>query len=175
MCGIVVYFGDAKNPLTRILSGMWAIIYRAPDSTGIGMLGNDMEPLKIRKELGAVDHLIDLLTEQPLHDPGQIGQTLALETHRDHQAQTVSDLQKKLLALEGFEVSLPSFYPEWRQLTDMDHPTGIGPGTPGNPTLSKTLAIQCSDTLKQVVDTLTTDGDLPLAMVEKILARAFEK
>ncbi len=39
MCGIVVYYGDAQNRLTRILTGMWAIIYRAPDSTGIGLVG----------------------------------------------------------------------------------------------------------------------------------------
>ena len=36
MCGIVVYFGGAGNDLTRVLTAMSAIIYRAPDSTEIG-------------------------------------------------------------------------------------------------------------------------------------------
>ena len=35
MCGIVAYFGGAGNNLTRVLTGMSAIIYRAPDSTGV--------------------------------------------------------------------------------------------------------------------------------------------
>ncbi len=32
MCGIVAYFGGAGNHLTRVLTGMSAIIYRAPNN-----------------------------------------------------------------------------------------------------------------------------------------------
>ena len=46
MCGIVGYFGGAGNNLTRVLTGMSAIIYRAPDSTGLAMFGDESEPVK---------------------------------------------------------------------------------------------------------------------------------
>ncbi len=64
MCGIVGYFGDAENNLTRLLTGMSAIIYRAPDSTGIGFFGDDTEPLRARRTIGSVAKLSEtLLTE----------------------------------------------------------------------------------------------------------------
>ncbi len=66
MCGIIVYYGDAENSLNRVLAGMWAIVYRAPDSTGIGVAGSELEPLKIRKELGSVTRLIDRLIVSPV-------------------------------------------------------------------------------------------------------------
>ncbi|MFO8083944.1 MAG: hypothetical protein R6U27_06460, partial [Desulfobacterales bacterium] len=54
MCGIVGYFGRAANSLTRVLTAMSAIIYRAPDSTGIGVFGDENEPLRTRKTVGSV-------------------------------------------------------------------------------------------------------------------------
>ena len=66
MCGIVAYFGGAGNPLTRILTGMSAIIYRAPDSTGIGLFGDDREPIRLRKSLGSVVQLLDALQTDEL-------------------------------------------------------------------------------------------------------------
>jgi glucosamine 6-phosphate synthetase-like amidotransferase/phosphosugar isomerase protein len=54
MCRIVAYFGGAGNNLTRVLAGMSAIIYRAPDSTGVGVFGDDGEPIRTRKSIGSI-------------------------------------------------------------------------------------------------------------------------
>ena len=52
MCGIVAYFGGAGNNLTRILTAMSAIIYRAPDSTGVGFPGDDANSIRIHQQIG---------------------------------------------------------------------------------------------------------------------------
>ena len=54
MCGIVAYFGGAGNNLTRVMTGMSAIIYRAPDSTGVAIFGDDIEPVRTRKAVGII-------------------------------------------------------------------------------------------------------------------------
>jgi glucosamine 6-phosphate synthetase-like amidotransferase/phosphosugar isomerase protein len=54
MCGIVGYFGSTGNNLTRPLTAMSAIVYRAPDSSGIGFFGDDAESIRIVKALGPV-------------------------------------------------------------------------------------------------------------------------
>ena len=61
MCGIVGYFGGAGNNLTRVLTGMSAIIYRAPDSTGLAMFGDENEPVKTIKAIGSVEKLVEKL------------------------------------------------------------------------------------------------------------------
>ena len=61
MCGIVAYFGGAGNNLTRVLAGMSAIIYRAPDSTGVGVFGDDGESIRTRKSLGSVISLLEVI------------------------------------------------------------------------------------------------------------------
>jgi glucosamine 6-phosphate synthetase-like amidotransferase/phosphosugar isomerase protein len=55
MCGIVADFGDAGNNFTRVLTGMSAIIYKAPDNTGVTMFGDDNEPVRLRKAVGSVE------------------------------------------------------------------------------------------------------------------------
>ena len=67
MCEIVGYFGGAGNNLTRVLTAMSALIYRAPDSTGIGIFGDDREPLRARKALGSVAQLIEVLIHNPIY------------------------------------------------------------------------------------------------------------
>lgn len=131
MCGIVVYYGDAENRLTRIFTGMWAIIYRAPDSTGIGLLGNDLEPLKIRRELGSVENLIDSLLEDPVFDDTEAMTLTALKD---------SPRQNELAAFEGFTLPDAPEYPRWSQLTDTRQVMILHPGTPGNPKNSGSLS-----------------------------------
>ena len=63
MCGIVAYFGGAGNNLTRVMTGMSAISYRAPDSTGIAIFGDDSEPIRTRKAVGSVENLIEELID----------------------------------------------------------------------------------------------------------------
>ena len=67
MCGIVGYFGGAVNNLTRLLTAMSAIIYRAPDSTGIGFFADDREPIRLRKSMGTVVQLIDVLRTEGVY------------------------------------------------------------------------------------------------------------
>ena len=100
-----VYYGDAENRLTRIITGMWAIIYRAPDSTGIGLLGNDLEPLRIRRALGSVENLIDRVLVEPIFDETEIRTTAALDKGTGDLTRFIALRQDALLAYEGFDTS----------------------------------------------------------------------
>ncbi|MGA8240793.1 MAG: hypothetical protein WB818_09475, partial [Desulfobacterales bacterium] len=110
MCGIVAYFGGAGNSLTRVLAGMSAIIYRAPDSTGIGLFGDDREPIRLRKSLGSVVQLIEaILTDAVYPCPeALIPQALAPEAGEHDLAR----LQQRLLAFEGFDPQCDASQPE---------------------------------------------------------------
>lgn len=99
MCGIVAYFGGAGNHLTRVLTGMSAITYRAPDSTGIGLFGDECEPIRTRKSLGAVREFIDRLVEIPAYpDRARQAVTLGRALAGSH---AHAEWQRELLALEG--------------------------------------------------------------------------
>ena len=94
MCGIIGYFGSQGNHLTRILTGMSAIIYRAPDSTGAGFFGDDLEPIRTRKAIGSVAHLSESLLYDAAY-PNQSENLMNLwnpESHEDIQIQ-----QRRLL------------------------------------------------------------------------------
>ena len=177
MCGIVVYYGDAENRLTRILAGMWAIIYRAPDSTGIGLLGSNLEPLRIRRELGSVENLIDRLLVEPVFDETEIRSATALVPEdtggADHGA-FIAERQSALMAYEGFP--LPAFpeYPGWSDLTDTENIRLLHPGTPGNPRIQETFSIDSPKALCHAIERMISDYDLPLAVAEKLILRAYE-
>jgi hypothetical protein len=133
MCGIVVYYGNAQNRLTRILTGMWAIIYRAPDSTGIGLIGSDLEPLKIRRELGSVENLIDRLLVDPVFEETDLQAGAFIETDTASQAGYIARFQKRLLAHEGFPFRETVSYPTWSKITDLQDPVQVMPGNCGDP------------------------------------------
>lgn len=128
MCGIVVYYGDAQNRLTRVLTGMWAIIYRAPDSTGIGLIGSDLEPLKIRRELGSVENLIDRLMLDPVFEETDLQAGAFIETDTASQAGYIARFQKRLLAHEGFSFQEAASYPTWSKMVDLKSPMLVMPG-----------------------------------------------
>lgn len=174
MCGIVVYYGDAENRLTRILTGMWAIIYRAPDSSGIGLLGSDREPLRIRRELGSVENLIDRLLAQPVFGELERRGAAALDGGGGDHSGFIAEQQEKLLAYEGFAIPESPVYPRWSQLTDTESIWIVAPGTPGNPVIQETFAIDSPKALKTAIDRLVTDFDLPLAVVEKLIRKGFQ-
>ena len=181
MCGIVVYYGDAGNKLTRVLTGMWAIIYRAPDSTGIGLIGNDLEPLKIRRELGSVDDLIDRLLKSPVFDEDELRVISIMDDTFHNYSDFVAKNQKKLLAFEGFLSQEPQqgsvkkrSFPRWSDLTDTQNVLQVEPGTAGNPEIQETFKIDSPKTFKATIDRLVMDFDLPLAVVEKLLRMEFE-
>jgi len=169
MCGIVVYYGNAQNRLTRILTGMWAIIYRAPDSTGIGLIGSDLEPLKIRRELGSVENLIDRLLIDPVFEETDLQAGAFIETDMVSQAGYIARFQKRLLAHEGFSFQETAPCPTWSQMTDLQTPVQTMPGTCGDPRIRKTFAIDSPKSLRAAVDCLVQDYDLPVAVVEKLI------
>ena len=70
MCGIVGYFGGAGNNLTRVLTAMSAMAYRAPDSTGVGIFGDENETVRVRRSVGSVTQLLEHLLDQIRFDDG---------------------------------------------------------------------------------------------------------
>ncbi len=174
MCGIVVYYGDAENRLTRILTGMWAIIYRAPDSTGIGLQGSDLEPLKIRREVGSVENLIDHLMAHPVFEEGDLQAAAFMDDAKENHVNLIARVQKKLLAYEGFSLQKPASYPTWSQLTDTKNLCLVAPGTCGNPEMQKIFTIDSPKALKAAMDCMIMDYDLPVAVVEKLIKKGFQ-
>jgi glucosamine 6-phosphate synthetase-like amidotransferase/phosphosugar isomerase protein len=67
MCGIVGYFGSGTVGLTRVLGGMSSILYRAPDSTGAAWLGDEREPIRVRKAIGPVPEFMETLLDEGIH------------------------------------------------------------------------------------------------------------
>ena len=119
MCGIVSYFGNAPDTITRLLTGMSAIIYRAPDSTGIGMFGNLDHPMTLRKTLGSVSGLTGVMLESPFYEnPDALVVTLGTGKPSD-----LTDLQDRLLDLEGLsKTERPAFSSEtgpWPSVRDL--------------------------------------------------------
>jgi glucosamine 6-phosphate synthetase-like amidotransferase/phosphosugar isomerase protein len=106
MCGIVGYFGGAVNNLTRLLTAMSAIIYRAPDSTGIGFFGDDREPIRLRKSLGTVVQLIDVLRTEGVYCCAE--SLLHRVAAGDIKGKDEQYRQQALLDLEGFEPRPPA-------------------------------------------------------------------
>ena len=72
MCGIVGYIGE-KNATPIILSGLKRLEYRGYDSAGIAVLENSH--IELRRELGKLDALINLVSQQPLKGKVGVGHT----------------------------------------------------------------------------------------------------
>ncbi|THB73102.1 MAG: hypothetical protein D3926_24495 [Desulfobacteraceae bacterium] len=182
MCGIVVYYGDAENPLARVLSGMWAIIYRAPDSTGVGLVGSEIEPLKIRRELGSVYNLVDRLVDTPVFDDTELRVVSILDDGSPELIDFIRDNQNKLLAFEGFNIQAPiskgddsSPYLNWETLIDSRHILEMEPGTPGAPDLQEHIRIDSANSFRSAIKRMTFNFDLPLVVVEKLFEKALEQ
>jgi len=101
MCGIVTYFGGAGNHLTRVLTGISAINYRAPDSTGIGLFGDESEPVRTRKSIGAVGDLIKVLLIEPAY-PDRAAVAAAAWIDETPSQRSIAGYQQTLLRLEKF-------------------------------------------------------------------------
>jgi glucosamine 6-phosphate synthetase-like amidotransferase/phosphosugar isomerase protein len=175
MCGIVVYYGDAQNRLTRILTGMWAIVYRAPDSTGIGLQGSDLEPIKIRRELGSVENLIDHLMTYPVFEEGDLQAAALMDDDKANHAGLMARVQDKLRASEGFSGKKNTSFPTWSQMTDTQTIFHVEPGTCGNPGIHNIFIIDSPKALKAAVDCLIMEYDLPAAVVEKLIKKGFQE
>ena len=134
MCGIVAYYGGAGNHLTRVLTGMSAIIYRAPDSTGIGLFGDDREPIRLRRSLGSVVQLLDVLRDETVY-----AQPEALLHHvlnPDVEESELAFRQRRLLIFEGFSpqtAASQSTFHDFDALVNLEteNPPRLSPGYAG--------------------------------------------
>jgi len=140
MCGIVAYFGGAGNNLTRVLTAMSAMIYRAPDSTGIGIFGDDREPIRVRKSVGSVAQLIEvLLREVAYKNPAEELISLWVSESDDI---LPHERQRRLLDFEGLPLEVYESllhgsleYPFFDELVNLatENPKRLSPGWPGRP------------------------------------------
>ena len=172
MCGIVAYFGGAGNPLTRILTGMSAIIYRAPDSTGIGLFGDDQEPIRLRKSLGSVVHLLDVLKAEGVYTRSDSLLHQVLTSNSDE-----NDLkreQQRLLAFEGFDGKGPQEAPGFDALVNLEAalPARLSPGCAGQPLFRATYRIRSRKDLSLLIQALTTAFDLSPVVIHRMVRNA---
>lgn len=72
MCGIVAYIGN-KDATPVILNGLKKLEYRGYDSAGIAVMQHDH--IELRREVGKLDLLINLVKDQPLQGNLGIGHT----------------------------------------------------------------------------------------------------
>jgi glucosamine 6-phosphate synthetase-like amidotransferase/phosphosugar isomerase protein len=175
MCGIVAYFGGAGNSLTRVLAGMSAIIYRAPDSTGIGLFGDDREPIRLRKSLGSVVQLLDVILTDTVYTCPEalIGQALMPE----RSAPDLVRQQQWLLAFEGFDAKLDASQPnapDFDALVNLkpEHPVRLVPGCAGKALFHPEYRIRSRKDLSNLIQTSVTAYDLPPLMIHTLIRNA---
>ncbi len=179
MCGIVGYFGGAGNNLTRVLTAMSAMAYRAPDSTGVGVFGDEAESIRTRKSLGSVTELIEKLISEPIY-PDTVG---ALMTLLGVDVGDISNPERqcRLLAFEGLPLPhLESwsngarYYPSFDDLVDLDaaNPVRLFPGCPGRPDPLPKREIRSLKAFKGLVINLMNEYDLSFLVIQAIIRRA---
>ena len=182
MCGIVAYFGGAGNNLTRVLAGMSAIIYRAPDSTGVGVFGDDGEPIRTRKSLGSVISLIEVIHNNAVY-PNPESQLLSFLTTETHNADLIEQ-QRRILKFEGLPLDIfesvhqgKVSYPKFDELVEMniENPIRLTPGWPGRPTPNPTFLIRSKTDLITVIQELITDYDLSPVVIQTMIQNALSE
>ncbi|MQY76280.1 MAG: SIS domain-containing protein, partial [Spirochaeta sp.] len=185
MCGIVGYFGSTGNRLTRVLTGMTSIIYRAPDSTGIGWFGDELEPIRVRKALGSVTGLIKILLSEQAY-LNQAGMLLELSTSRD-ESLSLFDLKKRLLTWEGFHTEKEQIidkreqgFPTFDDLIALNRssPIRVGPGFCGRldslPEFSITSAQDLVDAIKHLMQGYDISPVVTKTLILNDLSRRLE-
>ena len=177
MCGIVTYFGGAGNNLTRILTAMSAIIYRAPDSTGVGFFGDDASPLRVRKSLGSVADLIPVLLEDPAYPNLAAGQLAILTDESDAER---AEAQRRLSTHEGFTPDLLEAlsqgkqpFPSFDDLVELDETKAfcMAPGFPGRIARPEALSVRSRKGLREVIQYLIKTYDLSPLVIQILIRR----
>lgn len=178
MCGIVGYFGGAGNNLTRVLTGMSAIIYRAPDSTGLAMFGDKSEPVITRKAIGSVERLVEELLDNGAY---QNYENVLMSVWSDGaDKKKMLEQQRRLIAFEGlpfefFETATKgeSSYPTYDDLVDMntDWPCRLTPGQPGQPYFKTSHFIRSRKEFKNFVMQLIKEYDLSPVVIREIIRK----
>lgn len=72
MCGIVGYIG-ARNATPIILGGLKRLEYRGYDSAGLAVIQDDR--IEVRRDIGKLAHLAELIAAEPVHGEVGIGHT----------------------------------------------------------------------------------------------------
>jgi len=175
MCGIVAYFGGAGNNLTRVLTAMSAIIYRAPDSTGVAFFGDDREPIRARKSLGSVRQLVEVLHDESFYpNPERLLLQLWGAGPGDIPPE---QYQRSLLEFEGFpepqESGPREGYPGFDELVDLkaSTPKRLVSGSPGRPDPLPVLSIQSEGSLKRAVLSLISQYDLSSVVIQSLIRK----
>ncbi len=176
MCGIVTYFGGAGNNLTRVLTAMSAIVYRAPDSTGVGLFGDDLEPIRARKSIGSVSRLIEAMFHDGAY-PNPYSELLNLWDNGNAEA-TAAQRQRALLTWEGFSPDVyEKFFsgekaPTWFDtLVDLAPEVSaiMEPGTPGRTGQLPCFHIRSRKDLKALLQKLITEYDLSPVLIQVLI------
>jgi glucosamine 6-phosphate synthetase-like amidotransferase/phosphosugar isomerase protein len=182
MCGIVAYFGGAGNNLTRVLTAMAAIVYRAPDSTGIGVFGDDREPVRLRKAVGAVAELLETLQRNPIYpcpeqDLAALGQTPQGRVDQRR-------LQRRILALEslasdaldGLEAGQATDL-RFDALVELDAPAAVrlAAGCPGSAGPPPIFRIRRQKDLPELIRHLIVGYDLSPLTIRYLIRDSLEK
>jgi len=179
MCGIVAYFGGAGNNLTRVLTGMSALIYRAPDSTGVGFFGDDREPIRARKSIGSVAQLIEVLIREAAYTNPE-GELISLWTSESDEM-PYQERQRRLLDFEGLSMEIYESilqgtlkYPSFDELVDLnaENPKRLSPGWPGRPGPLPIFFISSEKELRRLIQQLITQYDLSSVVIKSIIRKA---
>jgi len=182
MCGIVAYFGGAGNNLTRVLTAMSAIGYRAPDSTGVAIFGNDIEPIRTRKAVGSVEKLIQELLDNGAYRNDE-NELLSLWANGIDYEKMLA-LQKRLITFEGFSLDLfetlitgKGSHPSIDDLVDLNtaRPARLVPGQPGRPVLRNTHTVRSRKSLSRLILLLINDYDLSPVGIREIIRKPLIK
>ncbi|QTA80921.1 Sugar isomerase domain-containing protein [Desulfonema limicola] len=180
MCGIVCYFGGSGNSLTRVLTAMSAIIYRAPDSTGIGLFGDEQEPVRLRKSLGSVSQLINALLGAAAY-PNQSAKLMALWSLPEIQV-SLKEYQQDLLKFQEHPVS------EYQPLIDnksrppsIDELTALKgnsrflkPGTPGRAAPLPVFFIKSGIDTGRLIHNLAQEFDISIVVIRSLFRNTLE-
>ncbi len=178
MCGVVAYFGSAGNNITRVMTGMSAIIYRAPDSTGVGMFGNDSRPIWIKKAVGSVDKLVEILLDSPAYQ-NDTAELIALWSEGTENKSTQKN-QKRLIVFEGLPLAAfdriaegHAAYPSYDDMVALapNELIFLSPGQPGRHDLNFFFRIRSKSDFRRLVLLLITEYDLPPEVIRIIIRK----
>jgi glucosamine 6-phosphate synthetase-like amidotransferase/phosphosugar isomerase protein len=176
MCGIVAYFGGAGNHLTRVLTGMSAIIYRAPDSTGLGLHGDENEPIRTRKSLGAVGKLVRELARNPAY-PDR-GAKLLAALNPSATEETRLEWRRVLRRMEGLPETEAGAEgpPGYDDLVRLPPETArrLYPGAGGEPGAMPVFGADTPEALADLVEKLVQTYDLSPVVIQSLYRRALE-
>ena len=159
---------------------MSAIIYRAPDSTGVAKFGNMGDPINMRKNLGSVAGLFEVLEHHPINTNCDrhllsIWQEGGMDAER---------MQKRLIEYEGLPLEMfneiragRASWPVFEQLISPFSPgrMSVYPGCPGKPLPLDRFTVRSRNDLRRVVETMLKTYDLSFVAIKSIFRTHLEK